>query len=236
MTYQEVTGTLSPGAHPGSYNGQDAYNDMLVVDNGERIHATELRGVQGSGNIVERTESGLQVRDRYCHRGGGDEMTEPKDEPIMMSSKKSHNGISTNGVSTTLAAQDDERPMVAKQVVRRLTVTECERLQGYEDGWTDLGDWTDSKGKTHKAADTPRYKAIGNSLCLPFWKVLARRICAQYERDATMGGLFSGIGGFELVFQQVGAIPLFSCEIDEFCQAVLKKHFPEEEGEGNKRD
>jgi len=31
---QEVTGTLSPGGHPGSYNGQDAYNDMLVAGNG----------------------------------------------------------------------------------------------------------------------------------------------------------------------------------------------------------
>lgn len=32
MTYQMVTGCLSQGAHPGSYNGQDAYNDMLVID------------------------------------------------------------------------------------------------------------------------------------------------------------------------------------------------------------
>lgn len=31
---QEVTGTLSPGAHAGSYNGQDAYNDMLVTEDG----------------------------------------------------------------------------------------------------------------------------------------------------------------------------------------------------------
>lgn len=30
-TYQDKTGTLSPGAHAGSYNGQDAYNDMLVI-------------------------------------------------------------------------------------------------------------------------------------------------------------------------------------------------------------
>ena len=35
MTYQNTTGTLSPGAHPGSYNGQDAYNDMLIVDDGD---------------------------------------------------------------------------------------------------------------------------------------------------------------------------------------------------------
>jgi len=29
---QQTTGTLSPGAHPGSYNGQDAYSDLLIYD------------------------------------------------------------------------------------------------------------------------------------------------------------------------------------------------------------
>ena len=33
MSYQEVTGTLNPGAHPGSYNGQDAWSNLLVTDN-----------------------------------------------------------------------------------------------------------------------------------------------------------------------------------------------------------
>ena len=32
MSYQNKTGTLSAGAHPGGYNGQDAYNDMLVTE------------------------------------------------------------------------------------------------------------------------------------------------------------------------------------------------------------
>lgn len=42
---QEKTGTLSSGAHPGSYNGQDAYNDMLVVDDGlERRKRTNESG------------------------------------------------------------------------------------------------------------------------------------------------------------------------------------------------
>lgn len=31
---QNTTGALTPGAHPGSYNGQDAYNDMLITENG----------------------------------------------------------------------------------------------------------------------------------------------------------------------------------------------------------
>ena len=34
VSYQEVTGCLSQGAHPGSYNGQDAYNNMLVTEDG----------------------------------------------------------------------------------------------------------------------------------------------------------------------------------------------------------
>lgn len=33
MSYQRVTGTINQGGHPGSYNGQDAYNDLLVVQN-----------------------------------------------------------------------------------------------------------------------------------------------------------------------------------------------------------
>lgn len=112
--------------------------------------------------------------------------------------------------------------------VRRLTPTECERLQGFQDGWTDLGEWIDSKGKKHKDADSPRYKALGNSIALPYWKVLARRICAQYDRDVTMGSLFDGIGGFPLAFEHCGAKAVWASEIEEFCIAVTKKHFPEE--------
>lgn len=47
-TYQDKTGTLSPGAHAGSYNGQDAYNDMLVVEN--EMELLERRA--DSGNAV----------------------------------------------------------------------------------------------------------------------------------------------------------------------------------------
>ena len=112
-------------------------------------------------------------------------------------------------------------------VVRRLTPIECERLQGYPDGWTDIGEWTDTKGKKHKAADTPRYHALGNSVALPFWQVLARRITAQYDRNCTMGSLFDGIGGFPLVFSRVGCEPVWASEIDEFCIAVTKRRFPE---------
>ena len=112
-------------------------------------------------------------------------------------------------------------------IVRRLTPLECERLQGFPDGWTDIGEWTDSKGKKRQTSDTNRYKALGNSIALPYWKVLARRIAAQYDRDITMGSLFDGIGGFPLAFQHTGATPVWASEIEEFCIAVTKRRFGE---------
>ena len=130
-------------------------------------------------------------------------------------------------VAPTVRA-DDHPSGVCTSTVRRLTPLECERLQGFPDGWTDIGEWTDSKGKKHKEADSPRYKALGNSIALPFWCWLARRICAQYERQITMASLFDGIGGFPLAFQTAGAVPVWASEIEEFPIAVTKIRFPEE--------
>lgn len=117
-----------------------------------------------------------------------------------------------------------------QMVVRRLTPLECERLQGFPDGWTDIGEWHDSKGKLHKPADAPRYKALGNSIALPFWDFLAKRISAQYLHPITMGSLFDGIGGFPLVFEKHNGkgTARWASEIEEFPIAVTKRHFKEE--------
>lgn len=115
------------------------------------------------------------------------------------------------------------------ETVRRLTPLECERLQGYPDGWTDIGEWTDTKGKKHKEADSPRYKALGNSIALPFWFYLLRRISATYERPATLGSLFDGIGGFPLCWERCNGkgTAVWASEIEEFPIAVTKIRFPE---------
>lgn len=115
-------------------------------------------------------------------------------------------------------------------VVRRLTPMECERLQGFPDHWTDIGEWMDSKGKRHKDADSPRYKALGNSIALPFWDFLAKRISAQYLRPVTMGSLFDGIGGFPLVFERHNGkgTARWASEIEEFPIAVTKLRFGED--------
>jgi len=157
-------------------------------------------------------------------------------EPTMMSDRKGHNGITEDGTATTLNAQEKERPVIGTSIVRRLTPDECASLQGFPRNWCNIGDWMDSKGRLHKDADSPKYKAYGNSIAVGydnnrsgFWCWLARRICAQYERQITMASLFDGIGGFPLAFQAAGAVPVWASEIEEFPIAVTKKHFPEEE-------
>ena len=113
-------------------------------------------------------------------------------------------------------------------VVRRLTPLECERLQGYPDGWTDIGEWVDSNGKKHKDADSPRYKALGNSIALPYWEWLAKKVVKSLgDDDLTMGSLFDGIGGFPLSFARAGVKPVWASEIEEFPIAVTKRRFPE---------
>lgn len=112
-------------------------------------------------------------------------------------------------------------------IVRRLTPVECERLQGYPDGWTDIGDWVDSKGKKHKLTDTPRYKALGNSIALPQWWWIVNRLRPYMREDPTLGSLFDGIGGFPLVWETAygkGAAR-WASEIEEFPIAVTKKRF-----------
>lgn len=176
LTYQDVTGTLSPGAHAGSYNGQDAYNDMLVC------------------GATPDVAHALRAKANCAYR------------------------------------EDAETYPVQNMVARRLTPMECERLQGYPDGWTDIGEWMDSKGKRHKDADSPRYKALGNSIALPFWDFLAKRISAQYLRPVTMGSLFDGIGGFPLVFERHNGkgTARWASEIEEFPIAVTKLRFGED--------
>lgn len=126
--------------------------------------------------------------------------------------------------------EDAETYPVQNMVVRRLTPMECERLQGFPDGWTDIGEWRDSKGKMRKPSDSPRYKALGNSIALPFWDFLAKRISAQYLRPVTMGSLFDGIGGFPLVFERHNGkgTARWASEIEEFPTAVTKLRFGED--------
>ena len=59
--------------------------------------------------------------------------------------------------------------------VRRLTPVECERLQGFPDGWTDI------KPGGKDTPDSPRYKALGNSMAVPVMRWIGMRIAQAVQ-------------------------------------------------------
>ena len=123
--------------------------------------------------------------------------------------------------------EDAETYPVQNMVVRRLTPLECERLQGFPGGWTDIGDYTDSTGKKRKTSDSERYKALGNSIALPFWRWMFGRMAAYLPDGATLGSLFDGIGGFPLCWENIHGTgtAIWASEIEEFPIAVAKLRF-----------
>lgn len=219
MSYQNVTGTVNAGAHPGSYNGQDAYNDMLVVDNGKT-------------DFMRRGGETSQTLDASYFKGTGSRNGKEREviaeEPIMMSDRKGHNGITEDGTATTLTAEEKDRPLTATSIVRRLTPKECERLQGMPDDWSKYG--VNEKGEVYELPDSARYRLQGNGIATPFWRYLLKRISAQYERTPTLGSLFDGQASFPMIWEGINGpgTALWSSEIEKHAVAVAKYHFPEE--------
>lgn len=81
-----------------------------------------------------------------------------------------------NDVASTQSARQykDATDLICQQaeacahLIRRLTPLECERLQGFPDGWTDIPN----------ASDSARYKALGNSVAIPCVEFIMSRIAA----------------------------------------------------------
>lgn len=228
---------INPVAEPLIYdargNGDGITSPTMTGDHNSRV--TDYTAITLQGDTVA---GALLARD-YKGPGRADSLGRVIAQPV---GADLYNGTLTGDKAVTLTTATGQGgantgPSVIEKIirwiVRRLTPTECERLQGYPDGWTDLGEWIDSKGKTHKDADTPRYKALGNSIALPQWYYVLGGIADRLPDNATLGSLFDGIGGFPYVWAQLHAgrkeLCVWASEIEEFPIAVTKKWFPEVE-------
>lgn len=96
--------------------------------------------------------------------------------PPAIAFQTSQSGVRCHETHATLDANNGSRRhhgAVTRYGVRRLTPTECERLQGFPDGYTAI----EYRGKP--AADGPRYQALGNSMAVPVIRWIGRRIVAS---------------------------------------------------------
>jgi len=141
-------GTLTDGAHMGGgLNGQDVYTGR-IISTPKAFTAAEAK----STGTVEKNPTAIAFH--ATRRDGGRILGD---------------------LSPTVEAQwgtgGGNVPAITRAMqVRRLTPLECERLQGFPDGWTDVP----HRGKA--APDGPRYKAIGNSMAVPVMRWIGSRI------------------------------------------------------------
>lgn len=94
---------------------------------------------------------------------------------------RDYKGVGNQYVNEGKVIVQNEPPAVSQAMqVRRLTPTECERLQGFPDNWTRIP----YRGKpAEDCPDGPRYKALGNSMAVPVMKWIGERI-AKFDSSA----------------------------------------------------
>lgn len=210
----------TPGSSQASPSGCDRTSEKVIYDargNGDGRTCPTITG-DHENRITDYTAVAIE------RKTFNEQSFSHYKESNKCSTLKAKAGNIGNGSECLIAEK------VIRWIVRRLTPVECERLQGFPSGWTDIGDWMDSKGKKHKYADSPRYKALGNAIALPQWFWLVQRMRPYLKEKPTLGSLFDGLGGFPLVWQRAygEGTARWASEIEEFPMAVTKRRFGEE--------
>jgi len=120
------------------------------------VFARQRTDVFSEGNIAS-TESARQYKDAT--------------DLVMQQTVGALTSSDRKGPNNQYVSQD-KCVVEGHRLIRRLTPLECERLQGFPDGWTDIPG----------ASDSARYKALGNSVAIP---------CVEY----IMAGIVEAMGG-----------------------------------------
>ncbi len=159
----QLTGTLSPGAHPGGFNGQDAYSGMLIP-----IHEPNQGGNPDRPSVGENGEPMFTLNTTQVHG-------------VAMVDWGANKQPTEKPIAGTLRAEAEHNYQFLRSgmSVRRLTPRECERLMGWSDGHTRYG----HDGK--EMADGPRYRMCGNGVVGHVSRWLADRVRATHARRVT---------------------------------------------------
>ena len=139
---------------------QDELSYTLTATDRHCIYARQRVDVFKDGEVVS-TQSARQHKDAtdlVVDVAGLDCRNAAENGDLCGTLQKGTSGSSLNSI----------HPIRNGLLIRRLTPLECERLQGFPDGWTDIPN----------ASDSARYKALGNSVAIPCVEFIMGRIAA----------------------------------------------------------
>lgn len=179
-----VAPTLRAGGNQTGGNrpyGTDVDTCDSLVPIAPPIASTLPRGAESSGKAGALRENPDAGPDGVGVQEGVSSPLEARAEVQAVSFAQNQRGeLRTSDVATQLTTgggkPGEGYPAVMSQwAVRRLTPTECERLQGVPDGFTQIP-W---RGKAAAdCPDGPRYKALGNSMAVNVMALIGERIDA----------------------------------------------------------
>ena len=148
------------GGNGCGYQKDIAYT--VTTSDRHAIYSRQRTDVFAENNVVS-TESARQ------HKDATDLIMQPYQETVGTLVRSDHKGISNQYVS------DDKCIVDQVNLIRRLTPLECERLQGFPDGWTNVP----------SASDSARYKALGNSVAIPCVEYVMGGIALAYQAEVS---------------------------------------------------
>ena len=147
---------------------QDELSYTLTATDRHCIYARQRVDVFKDGEVVS-TQSARQHKDAtdlVVDVAGLDCRNAAENGDLCGTLQKGTSGSSLNSI----------HPIRNGLLIRRLTPLECERLQGFPDGWTDIPG----------ASDSTRYKALGNSVAIPCVEFIMSRIAAALLRSTAL--------------------------------------------------
>nr|WP_304052985.1 DNA cytosine methyltransferase [Enterocloster clostridioformis] len=142
-----ITGNIIDRQPQNGGNGIGYQADIAYTLTGMDRHA--VFSMQRSDEFLENEVVAAQSARQ--HKDATDLVCQPYQETVGTIGHSDHKGINSQYV------REDKCIVENRNLIRRLTPLECERLQGFPDGWTDIP----------KASDSARYKALGNSVAIP---------------------------------------------------------------------
>ena len=175
---QTVTGTITSSIGTG---GVDINHPMVPAMHSELCPSLKARDAKGPSSDGDGDGDGAILVPMVQPISFSGQMSNPQTDVDMTQTLQAKNPMAVafgGDIARTLQARHDSSPcadrgmdVVAQAMaVRRLTPTECERLQGFLDNYTDI------KPKGKATPDGPRYKALGNSMAVPVMAWIGKRI------------------------------------------------------------
>lgn len=174
-------GRTSPGVGKGT--GASVYNfhqhdSRITKSDGIIDTVTGLWGTGGNNTPLCLMDQGGDVMQTEYGKTGTLRASEHQHNPIVFNRALTSRYRSSNLAATLLGDHHDSGlvnliPGAMDGLLRRITPVEAERLQGFPDNWTLVPYRCRA---AERCPDSPRYKAIGNSMAVPVMRWLGRRI------------------------------------------------------------